>query len=134
MPVPFSYHPNRLSHLYSQQSLFRPYFPLVYLSGWLQFHPPPLFTSCSYFLRSLSLPHTSTTPLSMEMFCCLFPPFEAFFQIVPVKKKCPSCANNSISNHQMIKARAQGPHFLPVLDDCTVGLAVFLPSCLVLLC
>lgn len=89
MPVRFFYHtfthPNLLSHRYSQQSLFQ-----TLLSSCLSFCltailPAPSstlpLTSCSYFLPLLCLPHTTTTPLSMETLCLPFPSFEAFSRL-----------------------------------------------------
>lgn len=94
--LPHFHPPNLLSHRYSQKSLFQT--PLSSrLSLCLAAAPPapssalPL-TSCSCFLPSPCQPHTTTTPLSMEMFLCFFPPL----------KPLPDCSSKKVPAAQII--------------------------------
>lgn len=82
MPVPFFNHtftqpiysliciPNRL--------FFRPYFPLVYLSAWLQFSPPPLQSCLSPPAHTRFVyPHTLPPHFPWKS-VCFFPPLKPF--------------------------------------------------------
>lgn len=48
--------------------------PSSLVFAWLQFYAPRLQS----FLSPPALPHTTDTPLSMEMFDCFFPPLKPF--------------------------------------------------------
>lgn len=103
MPVPYFYntftHPQLLSHLYSHQSLFQTLLS-SFLSLCLAAPFPTLLLNLLLILPLLCLPHTATTPLSMEKGLCFFPPLKPFPD--SSSKKSSSCTNNSILNYQRI--------------------------------